>query len=390
MHWSAVGPNLLSRLRRHCLGKTASFGHGRQRFGQGFGQQLSCDNWLSRLGVPLRTKIFSLSPRIDEDPCPWCSEPEAIEYTDKDVEPSQNVALAINALASAKPSYTCYPIFSILTCLVCGKPCYYVKLTFIRKAAVSKDRAEKHFWPNAVEHADSRVTVTLLTDIPELPRAWILSRIKTPKRPLDQHQFGLFRLPDTGDIPDDQTIPLLKAAWPLVTTRFNKRLPQRPSIDRFLAAIESGDIKLVERLIAKGVSVHGDPIIDEVPMALAIENGHVPIVALLIRHGIDPRYSDDIPLGHAVSWKQHEVLKFLAATAFAPDRWRGRTLLDLQKEADLIEQNIQSHSLNGIEEALLRTVRLVLFDAAMTCWEHVRPAPPKITISDSPAKWKAL
>jgi hypothetical protein len=142
-------------------------------------------------------------------------------------------------------------IFSILTCLVCGKPSYYVKLTFIRKAAVSKDWAEKHFWPNAVEHADRRVAVTLSTDIQELPHSWILSRIKTPKRPLDQHQFGLFRLPDTGGIPDDQTIPLLKAAWPLVTTRFNKRLPQRPSIERFLAAIKSGDIKLVERLIAR-------------------------------------------------------------------------------------------------------------------------------------------
>ena len=38
----------------------------------------------------------------------------------------------------------------------------------------------------------------------------------------------------------------------------------------------------------------------------------------------------------------------------------------------------------------LRLARLELFDAAMTCWEHVRPDPPKINISDVPAKGRAL
>lgn len=333
----------------------------------------------------MRTQIFSLSPRVDENPCPWCSELEAIEYTDKDVEPSQNVALAINALASAKPSYTCYPIFSILTCLVCGKPSYYVKLTFIRKAAVSKDWAEKHFWPNAVEHADRRVAVTLSTDIQELPHSWILSRIKTPKRPLDQHQFGLFRLPDTGGIPDDQTIPLLKAAWPLVTTRFNKRLPQRPSIERFLAAIKSGDIKLVERLIARGASVHGEPW-SETPASCAIHYGHSQILEILIRHGLDPRCDDDCLFSLAVHNEERGVLKFLCSTVFAPDLWRGKTRADIEQAADAIYRNFDKETTFELTKEGLQTARIELFDAAMTCWEHVRPDPPKLNISPIPAK----
>jgi hypothetical protein len=64
-----------------------------------------------------------------------------------------------------------------------------------------------------------------------------------------------------------------------------------------------------------------------------------------------------------------------------------------QEEADLINQNVQDHLIgyeDKVEEASLRLARLALFDAAMTCWEHVRPDPQKITISDIPAKGKAL
>jgi hypothetical protein len=34
------------------------------------------------------------------------------------------------------------------------------------------------------------------------------------------------------------------------------KTPRKPSIERFLAAIESGDVALVERLIAKGAAVN--------------------------------------------------------------------------------------------------------------------------------------
>ncbi len=169
------------------------------------------------------------------------------------------------------------------------------------------------------------------------------------------------------------------------------KTPRKPSYKRFREAIESGDIKLVERLIALGANVHGDDAI-EIPAINAARCGHVHILALLIRHGVDPRFADDELFAGAAFHNQPAVLKFLAATIFAPDLWRGKTFLDIQKEAEIVERNI----LKGLPDDpegfkdVIRPARLVLFDAAMTCWEHVRPDPPKINISDIPAKGKAL
>jgi hypothetical protein len=165
-------------------------------------------------------------------------------------------------------------------------------------------------------------------------------------------------------------------------------LPRKPSFKRFLAAVESGDITLVERLIANGADVHGE-YWRESPDSCAIRCGHVHIVALLIRHGIDPREYDDTLFSLAVANNRPDVLKLLATTVFAPDLWPGKTLLDIQEQADLIYRNIQKDLPEEVDEAF-RLARLALFDAAMTCWEHVRPDPPKIKISDVPAKGRAL
>jgi hypothetical protein len=197
------------------------------------------------------------------------------------------------------------------------------------------------------------------------------------------------------------------------------------SMRRLLAAIESGDIQLVERLIVKGAKVNGEHWHEtpsscairknqtqilallirhgldlrgggddaiEIPAINAARYGHVHILALLIRHGVDPRFADDELFAGAAFHNQPAVLKFLAATIFAPDRWRGKTFLDIQKEAEIVERNILKGLPDDPEEFkdVIRPARLVLFDAAMTCWEHVRPDPPKINISDIPAKGKAL
>jgi len=165
-------------------------------------------------------------------------------------------------------------------------------------------------------------------------------------------------------------------------------LTRRPSRKRFLAAIQSGDISLVERLLAQGADLRG--CWRESPSVCAARNGHTDILALLIRHGLDPREYDDLLFSVALCWKQRDVVKLLSAAIFAPDLWRGKTLLDLQKEADLIERNIDRNLPNDMDQDALRSTRLVLFDAAMTCWEHVRPDPPKIKISDVPAKPRPL
>jgi hypothetical protein len=165
-----------------------------------------------------------------------------------------------------------------------------------------------------------------------------------------------------------------------------------PLAERFLAAIASRDTWLVELLIAQGANVHGDSG-DELPASHAVHFGTVHILEILIRHGVDPRLADDELFASAVYSNKPDILKFLAATIFAPDLWRGKAFLDIQNEADLVHRHITKGldpDEDGPSEESARAARLVLFDAAMTCWEHVRPDPPKITISDTPAKGKAL
>jgi hypothetical protein len=160
---------------------------------------------------------------------------------------------------------------------------------------------------------------------------------------------------------------------------------------RFEVAISSGDIKLVERLIAQGASVHGTRTHD-FPAMWAIENGQAEILKLLIRHGVDPRSGDGVLFLTGIYHDQQAILKLLLNLVFSPDLWRGKSLSDIQNEASLIYRQIEKYvsydELNVEREA--RNFRLLLFDAAMTCWEHVRPDPPKINISDTPAKGKAL
>ena len=172
-----------------------------------------------------------------------------------------------------------------------------------------------------------------------------------------------------------------------------KRPPSEKTLERrFEVAISSGNIRLVERLIAQGAKVHGTNV-DDFPAIWAIENGQAEILKLLIRHGVDPRLADDELFASAVYSNKPDILKFLAATIFAPDLWRGKAFLDIQNEADLVHRHI-TKGLDPDEdrpsEESARAARLVLFDAAMTCWEHVRPDPPKIKISDVPAKGRAL
>jgi hypothetical protein len=169
------------------------------------------------------------------------------------------------------------------------------------------------------------------------------------------------------------------------------KTPRSPPIIRLLIAIESGDIKLVEQLVAKGTNLEPPPdLFVEHPVHCAVRLGHIHIVEILIRHGADLRFDDDALFSEAVCWDRQDILKLLATTVFSPDLWRGNTLLDIQKEADLIYRNILEITMLDESEQSARFARLTLFDAAMTCWEHVRPDPPKINISDVPAKGKAL
>lgn len=164
---------------------------------------------------------------------------------------------------------------------------------------------------------------------------------------------------------------------------------KRPSPSDLLEAIESGDLELVERLLKMGADIRGAPFLED-PAACAVRKGHLSILELLIRHGADPRYGDDYLFCDAVGWDHRAILKLLAATVFSPDLWRGKTLLDIQKEAELIYQHILQISMIEEPDPSLQFARFELVDAAMTCWERVRPDPPKLKISDVPPKPRPL
>ena len=172
----------------------------------------------------------------------------------------------------------------------------------------------------------------------------------------------------------------------------------RELLDQLLKSIEHSEIKNAEHLIEQGVHLNAEYWY-EFPAAYAIHFDQPQILALLIRHGTNPRYCDDALFCEAAYRKQWDAFKILLAAVFSPDLWRGKTLLDIQKEAHLIYTNIQNETPKYYGNVIdypemldepLRLAQVELVDAAMTCWEHVRPDPPKIKISDVPAKGKAL
>jgi hypothetical protein len=162
---------------------------------------------------------------------------------------------------------------------------------------------------------------------------------------------------------------------------------RRPSSRHFIDAADRGDTKLVQDLLARGANLHArrcDAIV------CAARKGHADIVAILLAHGAHPRTEDDLPIRVAAMFDHPTVVKLLTAAIFSPDLWRGKTLADIQAEAEIISQRIYRPEPQHPKPRYVKQAELILFDYAMTCWEHVRPDPPKIHISDTPAKGRAL
>jgi len=178
--------------------------------------------------------------------------------------------------------------------------------------------------------------------------------------------------------------------------RRKQQIPQSQLLDLLTVHIPSGDIERIEDLLAKGVPVNGDHMNGSTGSS-AIRAGHTHILALLLRHGADPRFDHDVLFRDAVYYNRVDAIELLAAAVFSPDLWRGKTLPDIQKEAEIIDHNIQLEielyglidSTDELKESA-KSARLEIFDAAMKCWEHVRPDPPEISISKTPAKPRPL
>jgi hypothetical protein len=156
---------------------------------------------------------------------------------------------------------------------------------------------------------------------------------------------------------------------------------RRPSSRHFIDAADRGDTKLVQNLLEKGANLHARGC---QAIVCAAQEGHADIVAILLAHGAHARTRDDLPIALAA---HPAVVELLAAAIFSPDLWRGKTLVDISAEAEVVSKRIKFFH---PEPERLRQAELILFDYGMTCWEHVRPDPPRIKISDVPAKGKAL
>jgi len=86
--------------------------------------------------------------------------------------------------------------------------------------------------------------------------------------------------------------------------------------------------------------------------------------------------------GIAAYDRHTETVRILAQHIFVPNSWGGKSRAEIEAHAKRSLYQAQS---DNPQPERLRTAGTILIDSAMTCWEQVRPAPPKIQISPHPA-----
>jgi ankyrin repeat protein len=150
---------------------------------------------------------------------------------------------------------------------------------------------------------------------------------------------------------------------------------------RLIQAANDGRTREVRKLLSAGADVHA---MDDRALGWAIFEGHVETVKVLLAHGADARARSDDPLEFAVAYGHTEIIKILAKHIFAPDLWRGKSQAEIEQEATALYDQIKIN--DDIEPEPLRQAGMILADYALRCWEQIRPAPPKLTISPLPAK----
>ena len=115
----------------------------------------------------------------------------------------------------------------------------------------------------------------------------------------------------------------------------------RPNIRHLIVAIQLGDIKLVEYLLAQGTNVNGKHWDDwhSTPSSCAISKNHTQILRLLIRHGLRLQRGEDGPFLQAAFYQNQDSLKLLSRTVFAPELWRGKTRGDRERGRSHLPQH---------------------------------------------------
>jgi hypothetical protein len=179
---------------------------------------------------------------------------------------------------------------------------------------------------------------------------------------------------------------------------------------RMTDAARDGDSETVQTLLAAGANVHAG---GDYALRVAACIGHTETMGVLLAAGADVHAQNDLALWWAVSvdrteavkvllvagadddgalswtaWNGHmETLQVLARHIFAPDAWRGKKRTEIEDHANALYDKIKAES---PEPDRLRQAGSILLDTALTCWEQVRPAPPKLTLSALPAQPRPL
>jgi hypothetical protein len=111
-------------------------------------------------------------------------------------------------------------------------------------------------------------------------------------------------------------------------------------------------------------------------------------VQTLLVAGADVRAEEDDALWWAVENGHMGTVRVLAKYIFAPDSWRGKSQTEIKAGAAALYDKVKNNGPRGFptDPEHLRKTASILADCALTCWERVRPAPPKLNISALPAQ----
>jgi hypothetical protein len=115
--------------------------------------------------------------------------------------------------------------------------------------------------------------------------------------------------------------------------------------------------------------------------------GHTQTVKVLLAAGADVHAEDDLALRYAAAYGHTETVRILVRHVFAPDSWLEKTRAEIEEEANALYDKIKA---KNPQPEYLRMAGTILLDSALTCWEQVRPAPPKLQISPFAAQPKPV
>jgi len=120
----------------------------------------------------------------------------------------------------------------------------------------------------------------------------------------------------------------------------------------------------------------------------AVFAGHTQVLKVLLAAGANVHALDDLALRWAAYYGRIKTVEVLAKHLFAPESWRGKSRAEIEAGATALYDKIKKaySPSNPITTDRLRTAGTILADSALTCWEQVRPPPPKLTLSPLPAQ----